>query len=107
MKEIVLALGGGGAKGSAHMGVLRVLEREGFKIRAVSGTSAGAICASLYAFGYSPDEIQRRMWMANQASMFAREPTDGPSWTGVVASTACSKTPWVTVVLKICDCPAQ
>ena len=58
MKEIVLALGGGGTKGGAHIGVLRVLEREGFKVRAVSGTSAGAICASLYAFGYNPGQEQ-------------------------------------------------
>jgi NTE family protein len=83
MKDIVLALGGGGTKGSAHIGVLRVLEREGFSIRAVAGTSAGAICASLYAFGYSPDEIQRLICLASQASMFAREPSDGPSWIGL------------------------
>lgn len=83
MKDIVLALGGGGTKGSAHIGVLRVLEREGFNIRALAGTSAGAICASLYAFGYSPDDIQRLMSMATQASMFAREPSDGPSWVGL------------------------
>jgi NTE family protein len=83
MKDIVLALGGGGAKGAAHIGVLRVLEREGYVIRALSGTSAGAIVASLYAFGYSPDEIQRLLCLANQASMFARQPDDGPSWTGL------------------------
>jgi NTE family protein len=83
MKEIVLALGGGGTKGGAHIGVLRVLEREGFTIRGVSGTSAGAICASLYAFGYSPDEIQRLMTSANLASMYARQPNDGPSWLGL------------------------
>jgi NTE family protein len=83
MKDIVLALGGGGTKGSAHIGVLRVLEREGFQIRAVAGTSVGAICASLYAFGYSPDEIQRLMCMATQANMFTREPNDRPSWVGL------------------------
>lgn len=83
MKEIVLALGGGGTKGGAHIGVLRVLEREGFKVRAVSGTSAGAICASLYAFGYRPEEIQRLMSMASKASMFIRHPSDKPSWSGL------------------------
>lgn len=83
MKEIVLALGGGGTKGSAHIGVLRVLEREGFKIRGVAGTSAGAICASLYAFGYSPDEIQRMVCQLNNAATFAREANDGPSWVGL------------------------
>lgn len=83
MKDIVLALGGGGTKGSAHIGVLRVLEREGFNIRAVSGTSAGAMCACLYAFGYNPDEIQRLITAANHAGMFARTPNDGPSWVGL------------------------
>jgi NTE family protein len=82
MKDIVVALGGGGAKGSAHIGVLRVLEREGFTIRAVSGTSVGAIVASLYAYGYKPDEIQRLMSMTDQTSLFAREPDDEPSWMG-------------------------
>jgi NTE family protein len=83
MKEIVLALGGGGTKGGAHIGVLRVLEREGFTIRAVSGTSAGAICASLYAFGYSPDEIQRLITTSSHAAMYARQANDGPSWMGL------------------------
>jgi NTE family protein len=83
MKEIVVALGGGGAKGSAHIGVLRVLEREGFSIRAVSGTSAGAIVASLYAYGYRPDEIQRLMSMADPDGLFARQRDDGPSWMGI------------------------
>ena len=47
--EITLALGGGGAKGNAHIGVLRRLEKEGFKIRAVAGTSFGGIVAVMYA----------------------------------------------------------
>ena len=83
MKDIVVALGGGGSKGSAHIGVLRVLEREGFTIRAISGTSAGAIVAGLYAYGYRPDEIQRLMSMTSQNGLFAREPNDGPSWKGL------------------------
>ena len=37
--DIALALGGGGAKGNAHIGVLHRLEKEGFKIRALAGTS--------------------------------------------------------------------
>lgn len=55
--DITLALGGGGAKGNAHLGVLRALEREGFRIRAVAGTSAGGMTAAIYAAGYSPQEI--------------------------------------------------
>lgn len=55
--DIVLALGGGGAKGNAHLGVIKVLEREGYQIKAVAGTSAGGMAAAIYAAGYSPEEI--------------------------------------------------
>lgn len=55
--EISLALGGGGAKGNAHLGVIKVLEREGYQIRAVAGTSAGGMVAAVYAAGYQPEEI--------------------------------------------------
>lgn len=58
--DIAVALGGGGARGFAHIGVLRVLEREGFRIRAIAGTSMGGVIASVYAAGYSPDEIEQR-----------------------------------------------
>jgi len=56
-----LALGGGGARGGAHVGVLRVLEREGIPIGPVAGTSAGGFVALLYAAGKSPDEIMEAM----------------------------------------------
>ena len=55
--ELGLALSGGGVKGAAHIGVLKALEEEGIKISSISGTSSGSIVASLYACGYSPDEI--------------------------------------------------
>jgi NTE family protein len=54
--DITLALGGGGAKGNSHIGVIRRLEKEGFRIRAVAGTSFGGIVAALYAFGKTPDQ---------------------------------------------------
>ncbi|HET9033232.1 MAG TPA: patatin-like phospholipase family protein [Dokdonella sp.] len=53
-----LVLGGGGARGGAHIGVLKVLERENIPICAIAGTSVGAIIGSLYAIGYSPDQIE-------------------------------------------------
>ena len=56
--NISVALGGGGARGYAHIGVLRQLETEGFHIRAVSGASAGGIVAVAYAAGLSPDEME-------------------------------------------------
>lgn len=56
--KIGLALGGGGARGAAHIGVLRVLEKENIPIDYLVGTSAGALIASLYSGGISPDEIE-------------------------------------------------
>jgi NTE family protein len=53
-----LVLGGGGARGAAHIGVLKVLERERVPICRIAGTSMGAIVGALYAAGYSPDEIE-------------------------------------------------
>jgi NTE family protein len=55
--EITLALGGGGVKGYAHLGVIRALERLGFAIKGIAGTSAGGMAAAVYAAGFSPSEI--------------------------------------------------
>ena len=59
-KRIGLALGGGGARGLAHIGVLRVLERESIPIDLVVGTSAGALVGGAYASGISPDELEKK-----------------------------------------------
>lgn len=59
MKSLGLALGGGGLKGLAHIGVLQVLYDERIKPAFVSGTSAGSIIAALYASGVSPYELER------------------------------------------------
>jgi len=56
--RIALALGGGGTRGAAHVGVLRVLEREGIHIDMIAGTSIGAIVGGLYCAGVSVDEIE-------------------------------------------------
>jgi len=55
--DISVALGGGGARGLAHIGVLYALERAGFRIRAIAGTSIGGIIGAMYASGYSPPEL--------------------------------------------------
>lgn len=55
--NVGLALSGGGVKGFAHLGVLKALAEENIKIDIISGTSAGALAAALYADGYQPDEI--------------------------------------------------
>ena len=57
-KQIGLALGGGGARGFAHIGVLKVLEEVGMPIDAVSGTSIGSLMGGLYASGYSAAELE-------------------------------------------------
>jgi len=57
--KIGLSLSGGGAKGFAHIGVLKVLDSLGVKIDYVSGTSMGAIIGGLYATGYSGKEIEK------------------------------------------------
>jgi len=81
--DIVLALGGGGVKGHAHTGVLRVLTREGFHVRALAGTSAGGLWGSLFAAGYTPDYIQKRMSEMDVSSIYARQPDDGPALLGL------------------------
>ena len=53
-----LVLGGGGARGAAHIGVLKVLEREHVPIDCIVGTSMGAVVGGLYASGYTADEIE-------------------------------------------------
>lgn len=57
--KIGLALGGGAAKGIAHVGVLKAFEEEGVKIHCVSGTSIGALVAAYHAFGKNADEIMK------------------------------------------------
>lgn len=56
--KIGLALSGGGAKGLAHIGVLRVLEELGIRPDYIAGTSMGAVVGALYSAGYPLDEIE-------------------------------------------------
>lgn len=55
--KIGLVLSGGGARGFAHLGVIKALNEKGIIPDVISGTSAGAIVGSLYADGYTPEEI--------------------------------------------------
>jgi NTE family protein len=52
-----LVLSGGGARGAAHIGVIKALEENNIPIDYIAGTSIGAIVGSLYAMGYTPDEM--------------------------------------------------
>jgi len=69
-KRIGLALGGGGARGLAHIGVLRVLEREGIPIDLIVGTSIGALVGGAYASGINPDELQKKVEMYLNSAEF-------------------------------------
>lgn len=55
--KIGLALAGGGVKGAAHIGAIKALKENGIEIGYIGGTSIGAIVASLYAMGYSTEEM--------------------------------------------------
>ncbi len=55
--KVGLVLSGGGAKGFAHIGVLKVIEEAGIRIDYIAGTSMGAIVGGLYASGYNAEEL--------------------------------------------------
>ncbi len=84
--ELTLALGGGGAKGNAHIGVLRRLEKEGYKIKSVAGTSFGGLVGVLYAVGYSPAELERIFSSVDQTNLYGRDSQDGPSLLGLAGA---------------------
>ena len=57
-QKVGLVLSGGGAKGMTHIGIIRALEENNIPIAYITGTSMGAIIGSLYAMGYSPDDME-------------------------------------------------
>jgi len=57
-QSVGLVLSGGGAKGMAHIGVIRVLEENNIPIDYIAGTSIGAIVGGMYASGFAPDEME-------------------------------------------------
>lgn len=77
-KKIGLTLSGGGAKGLAHIGILKAIDSAGLKIDLVTGTSMGSIVGGLYAAGYSADSIEKmarnidwKVLLSNNVSMRA------------------------------------
>lgn len=58
MKRIGIALGGGGARGIAHIAFLKVFDELGIKPSIISGTSSGAVIGAMYASGLSAKEIE-------------------------------------------------
>ncbi len=72
--KIGLVLSGGGARGMAHIGVLKALEEMQVPISCIAGTSMGAIVGGLYASGYSPDEIEELVRSTNWNEAFTDRP---------------------------------
>ncbi|MDH3585680.1 MAG: patatin-like phospholipase family protein [Gammaproteobacteria bacterium] len=72
--RVGLVLGGGGARGAAHIGVLRELERMHIPIDAIAGTSMGAIVGGLYASGMSVDELEKLVAEMDWADAMSDEP---------------------------------
>jgi len=68
---IGLALGGGAARGAAHVGVIRELERLGIPIDYIAGTSMGAIVGALYSLGLTADEIEVELTTVDWADIFS------------------------------------
>jgi len=72
--KVGLALSGGGARGAAHIGVLKALEREGIPVDYIAGTSFGALVGGLYALGYSPEKIEQIFSSQNWDDLFSDSP---------------------------------
>ncbi len=81
--DITLALGGGGSRGNCHIGVIRRLEKEGFRIKGIAGTSFGGIVGVMYAAGYRPNDIEEIFGGMDQKSLYGHGPDDGPSLIGL------------------------
>lgn len=81
-RPVGVALSGGGKLGAAHVGVLRAFEEKGVPVERLSGTSAGAIVAALYAFATPIDDIEQ---IANDTTWLSIS-SFSPSWLGLLAN---------------------
>lgn len=74
--KVAVVLSGGGAKGLAHIGVLRELEKNNIPIDFITGTSMGAIIGAFYSVGYSPDEIENIITSTDFNQFFGNSETN-------------------------------
>ena len=90
-QKVGLVLSGGGARGAAHIGVIKALEENNVPIDYVAGTSIGAIVGSLYAMGYTPEEMLEMMlsedfanWQTGSVKkdyvFYFKKPDDSPQF---------------------------
>ena len=71
--RVGLVLSGGGAKGMAHIGVLKAMEKAGIYPDYITGTSMGSIIGALYAIGYSADDIDSIARQMNWSRLLSNE----------------------------------
>lgn len=83
MKSVTLALGGGGTKGYAHIGVIKQLNKYDYEPSAIAGTSAGGIIGALYAAGYPITEIESIAHSISFSKLFSINISDSPSLIGL------------------------
>lgn len=92
--RITLALGGGGARGVAHLGVIEVLVGEGFPIERLVGVSIGSLVGAMYAFEPDIEALQKRAlryllsdsFQRHQQTLFGAAPAAGEAMTGGIFS---------------------
>src|SRR5210317_1772441 len=71
--KIGLVLSGGGAKGLAHIGILRAMEQAGLTPDYITGTSMGSIVGGLYSIGYTADELKTIVENANWSELLSNK----------------------------------
>jgi len=85
--DFSLALGGGGARGIAHLGVLKLLEEQKIKIGALSGTSIGGLVGAAYLSGNTAEELIERFSKIDQPKLYGQRKGDEPSLLGLAGGT--------------------
>ncbi len=83
-KKLGLVLGGGGVRGLAHVGVLKVLEEAGVTVDLLAGTSMGGVVGALYAAGMTAEQIEREVMALSTTASLRRLIDIRPSYRGLV-----------------------
>ncbi|HEX8658437.1 MAG TPA: patatin-like phospholipase family protein [Hymenobacter sp.] len=84
-QRVGVVLSGGGAKGLAHVGVLKTLEQNGIPVDYIIGTSMGSIVGALYAAGYSPREMEQLMLTPEFQNWVSGKPTEDKTFNYLTA----------------------
>ena len=90
--KVGLVLSGGAAKGIAHIGVLKVIEKTGLPIDLIGGTSMGAIVGGLYASGYDANELEQVVKKNDWEKLLCKKQTGMQSLFHLTCNTISGKT---------------